>query len=441
MVTTLFVGLDVGTTATKAVAFSETGEPVATGSASTRWAMTPTGAETTAQDLLSSATAALAALLDDCPRGTIAGVGVTGLAESGVLTDRSGARIGPVIAWHDTRDQAELDELRAGFGDDFSAVTGLPLRQQWSLTKHRWLTRHVPEVAAAVRRFNVPEWIVKALGGEEATEQSLASRTGWLDLAQRHWWSPILEWSGAAESLMPPLVTAGTPLGQVSAAAGLDRLAGAVLTVAGHDHQVAAIGAGASGAGDQLDSCGTAEALVRTIVPGLEPDVVGSLADLGITVGWHAAADHWCLLGATQGGLALQRILAMLGHPREELDRAALALTNQSVCVDAPPFGRIGITGIGDDVSPAGVWRAALEAVTDQVAELHDAMTAASGPHRSFVVTGGWSTSPALMAVKRRRFGAITVARVSEAGARGAALLAGVAAGAATSTDAFPACV
>ena len=441
MATTLLVGLDVGTTTTKAVAFSDTGEPVATGSASTPWTVTPTGAETTAQDLLDSATTALAALLSDCPPGHIAGLGVTGLAESGVLVDRSGSSVAPVIAWHDTRDGVELAELRAGFEDEFAATTGLPLRQQWSLTKHRWLTRHVPEVTAAVRRFNVPEWIVKALGGEEATEQSLASRTGWRDLAGRRWWPEALDWSGAAESLMPPLVTAGTALGRVSADAALGRLTGAALTVAGHDHQVAAIGANAAGVGDQLDSCGTAEALVRTVVPGLDRDVVGGLANAGITVGWHAAADHWCLLGATQGGLALGRILAMLGHPRDELDRAALAVSSPSVRVNAPAFGRIDIHGIGDDASPAQVWLAALETVTDQAAELHDAMTAASGPHRSFVVTGGWSTSQALLEVKRRRFGAITVASITQTGARGAALLAGLAAGATTSADAFPACV
>ena len=175
--------------------------------------------------------------------------------------------------------------------------------------------------------------------------------------------------------------------------------------------------------------------------PGSTATSSRGLADAGITVGWHAAADHWCLLGATQGGLALGRILAMLGHPRDELDRAALAVSSPSVRVNAPAFGRIDIHGIGDDASPAQVWLAALETVTDQAAELHDAMTAASGPHRSFVVTGGWSTSQALLEVKRRRFGAITVAPITQTGARGAALLAGLAAGATTSADAFPACV
>ncbi len=111
------------------------------------------------------------------------------LGESGVLLDQRGEPVAPVIAWHDTRDHAELEHLRHAItAQDFAAMTGLPLRQQWSLTKHRWLLDNVPAARSAVRRLNVAEWIVRGLGGEEATEQSLASRTGWLRLAQRSWW-------------------------------------------------------------------------------------------------------------------------------------------------------------------------------------------------------------------------------------------------------------
>lgn len=427
----LFIGLDVGTSSAKAVAFTTGGQAVAAGQAGTPWTFTDTGAEVAAGDLLTSAKSALAQLLAQCPPGPVAGIGITGIAESGVLVDGAGEPVAPVIAWHDTRDDAELAELRDAFpGDVFSATTGLPLRQQWSITKHLWLHRHSPSARTAVRRFNVGEWLVRALGGDEATEQSLASRTGWLDLHRRRWWPEALEWAHAPESLMPPVVTAGTPLGTVHPDAGLDRLTGAVLTVAGHDHQVAAIGAGAAGPGDQLDSCGTAEALVRTVTPGLAAEQVVELTGRGITVGWHASADHWCLLGATQGGLALQRILGALGHSRDDLDRAALDEDAPAVRVDAPAFGKVAITGIGDAVTPGQVWRAALDTVTDQVADLHEAMTAASGAHRAFVVTGGWATSPALMAIKRRRFGAVTPAAVEQAGALGAAMLAAKAAGA-----------
>jgi sugar (pentulose or hexulose) kinase len=430
---TYFVGLDVGTQTSKAVVLTESGEMVANGRAATPWTVTDSGAELDATALLHAAIAAVHRALDGCPAGSVAGLGVASLAESGVLLDRAGAPVAPVIAWHDTRDHAELESLRNAFSpEQFSSVTGLPMRQQWSLTKHRWLVDHVPSTRAAVRRLNVAEWIVRSLGGEEATEQSLASRTGWLRLAERSWWQETMEWAGARESLMPALVTAGTPLGRISADAADPRLAGAVLTVAGHDHQAAAIGVGAGGPGDELDSCGTAEALVRTIRPGLAPMAIVELANAGITTGWHAVADHWCLLGATQGGLALQRVLALLGKTTAdlpELDAAALALPTPGVRVVAPPFGSLDIVGIGDGMGPAHVWRAALESVTDQAAAVHDAMSTLSGPHRTLVATGGWSRSRALLALRRNRFGEVTRPDVDEAGARGAALLAAHAAG------------
>lgn len=439
MRSTLFVGLDVGTTTSKAVVFTEDGKPVASGRADTPWTLAATGAELDANALLAATKSAIAEALADCPHGEIGGLGVASMAESGVLLDSRGTPVAPMIAWHDTRDDAELARLGDTIAPQyFSAMTGLPFRQQWSLTKHRWLLDNVPETHNAVRRLNVAEWIVHGLGGEEATEQSLASRTGWLRLAQRSWWNDTLEWSGAREGLMPPLGTAGTPLGRVSPDAGIGRLTGAVLTVAGHDHQAAVIGAGADGPGDELDSCGTAEALVRTIAPGLPPLVVAELAAAGVTVGWHAVADHWCLLGATQGGLALQRILGLLGKDRADLpalDAAAVALAAPTLQVLAPPFGRLDILGIADGDGPAHLWRAALESVTEQAVVIHDAMSAVSGAHQNLVLTGGWSRSAGLIAVKRRRLGELVQADVNEAGARGAAALAARAANNSASAD------
>jgi sugar (pentulose or hexulose) kinase len=49
--------------------------------------------------------------------------------------------------------------------------------------------------------------------------------------------------------------------------------------------------------------------------------------------------------------------------------------------------------------------------------------------HRNFIVTGGWARSEALLEIKRRAFGQLTHPNVGEAGARGAAMFSGVAAG------------
>ena len=427
----LYLGLDVGTSSSKVVAFDARGRAVASGSAPTPWSDAQGVAELAPAALLDAVRTALRQVLTGLTPGSIAGLGVASFAESGVLLDRHGSPLGPIVPWHDTRDAAELTALGAEIGANrFSAATGLPLWQQWSLTKHRWLRTHRPETRDAVRRLNVAEWVVHALGGEPASEQSLASRTGWLRLAERTWWDETLEWSGLPVGALPPLVTAGTALGRVSTDAGLPELTGAVLTVAGHDHQAAAIGVGAAGPGDELDSCGTAEALVRSVPPGLPPDVVTQLTEGGITVGWHAAGDTWCLLGGTQGGLTLRRVLRLLGRGGDlpALDREALARPPSSFRVVAPPFGRLDVLDLAD-ADPADVWRAALEEVTAQAGAVHDRMTAASGPHRELVVTGGWAHSQGLLAVKRERLGPLRLPEVAEAGARGAASLAARAAG------------
>jgi sugar (pentulose or hexulose) kinase len=439
----LIVGLDVGTTTSKAVVFTTDGHPVGEGKSVTPWIVTPHGAEMDAGELLASAREALRQAVAEAPDGRVLAVGVTSMGESGVLLNAHGVPLAPIIAWHDSRDSAEVRDLTATLGEDrFAGHTGLPLRGQWSLTKHRWLLAHHPQTREAVRRLNIAEWVVRGLGGEESAEQSLASRTGWLELAGRRWWPEALEWSGAARSLMPDLVTAGTPLGSVSAEVGIPRLTGAVLTVAGHDHQAATVGADASGPGDELDSCGTAEALVRTVPAGLvDTAAVATLARGGITTGWHVLADRWCLLGGTQGGLALQRVLGLLGRTSNglaELDREALARDAHTVAVTGVEADELRISGITNGVGPADLWRAALEAVTVQAEQVHSAMSAVVGGHQALVVTGGWSRSEALLEVKRRVLGPLRNPAVAEAGARGAALLAGMAAGVYAGREQFP---
>src|SRR5262245_33165023 len=105
---TYFVGLDVGTQTCKAVVLNEAGEAAAHGRASTPWTVTTTGSELDATALLHAATSAVRQALDGCPAGRIAGLGVASLAESGILLDHAGRPVAPVIAWHDTRDHAEL---------------------------------------------------------------------------------------------------------------------------------------------------------------------------------------------------------------------------------------------------------------------------------------------------------------------------------------------
>jgi sugar (pentulose or hexulose) kinase len=440
----LLVGIDVGTTLCKAaVVRAADGAEVAHGTARTPWTEVPTGAELAPERLLEAALAATAAALEQAPAGPVAGVGVTSMAETGVLLDRAGRPVAPAIAWHDARGEAEAARLGAALGADrFSARTGLPLRPLWSVAKYAWLKANHPAVADAVRWLGVAEWVVHGLGGEQVAELSLASRTGLLDLERRAWWDEAVAWAGAPPGLLADLVQAGSPAGRAGGDR-LPRLAGAALTVAGHDHLSASVGAGATRPGDLFDSCGTAEALIRAVPPPVAPADVRRLVAAQVTVGWHVLPGRHALLGASRAGLALRRFLALLGVD----DRARPALDDQAAAV--PPgsrglavrdvFGdRSTLEGIGGDPSPALVWRAALEAVAERAVELRAHIESVAGPSRRLVLAGGWSNNPAARSVKRAMLGPFDRPPVAQAGARGAALLAGIAAGRFAGIDDLP---
>ena len=316
--------------------------------------------------------------------------------------------------------------------------TGLPLWTQWSLTKHRWLIDHVPAARGAVRRYNIAEWVARSLGARPVTELSLASRTGWLDLATARPWAESMAWSGAPERLLGELVRAGTPVGTALCRGDLAAVNGATLTIAGHDHQAAVVGVGSTGAGDELDSCGTAEAFVRTVAPGLDPTTIAVLTKAGVTVGWHVIDHRWSLLGATQGGLILGRVQAGLG-----VDRAGLAALDAAALSAADHPATLQVTDDADVVivpgaDPGQVWRAATRLVTAQAKQLCDTLDRASGPRRELVVAGGWTHSAMLMAAKAAALGPLRTAVTTEAGARGAAFLAGLASGAYSSYADIP---
>jgi sugar (pentulose or hexulose) kinase len=404
---TAFAGLDVGTTSSKAVVYDSNGVVLGSGRAATTWDDGPDGVQTDAETLCRSAFDALSAAAAAADVA-IGAVGITSMGESGILVDARERPLAPVIAWHDGRDGDEVADLAATIGADaFGGIAGKPLRGQFSLTKHRWLRTHVPACRDATTRFDVGGWVVRRLGGDAVIELSLAGRTGWLDVAARDWWDDALQWSGAERALMPPLVAAGVPVGRITTDAVSPHLRGAVLTLAGHDHQASALGAGATGQGRELDSSGTAEALVRTVAPVPSRADVARLAAAGITTDPSIEAGHWSLLGGTEGGLAQLRALERLGATLAELDAAAKR---------------------GDGAGAE--WRAVVAAAADEALALHQAMDDVVGPATMVVVTGGWRHSAEVMRAKASRFGPLEVSTVGEAGSLGAAILAARAGGA-----------
>jgi sugar (pentulose or hexulose) kinase len=435
------IGLDVGTTRIKGLLLGLDGVALAEAERLTPWVTDAAGTHADAAGLAAAArdVVARAAEAPEGERARVVGIGVTGMGEAGVLLDGAGGPLAPVLAWHDRR--GDVEAIRAAVGEEaFGRHVGMVLDSQPSLPKILWLRREVPDARRAVRFCSVPEWVVVCLGGQPVSELSLASRTGLLDLGTAAPWSAARELIGG--DLLNDVVQAGSPAGVADGTAP-EAVRGATLTIAGHDHQAAALAVGAARDGALLDSLGTAEALVRCVRGPLGTDTVARLVGGRITVGWGVVPGHWSVLLGLRSGMVLEQLAAVLGafdrDARLELGRLALEVAAAAGAGTRPVLhefdGQTYLGPLASGLSPAGVWAAAVEdliAASDRGAAL---IAAEVGPHTDVVLSGGWSRNPAVAEAKRRQFPRVRTSELGEAGAVGAAYLAAVAAGFAAVPD------
>ena len=250
-VSDLLLGIDVGTSACKAAVVDADGAERAHGQAPTPWQRVAHRRRDRPPRAVRRGARGGARGARRRARGArVRGVGVTGMAETGVLLDAHGAPLAPAIAWHDARggDGGRGARARDRRAARSSARPACPSPRCAARRSCAGSPSNAPGTRAARRWLNVGEWVVRGLGGDEVAELSLASRTGLLDLARRRRRSlDALAWTGLRDDLLPERVLAGTPAGRAGDA--LPGAAGAVLTVAGHDHLGAGVGRRGRGPG------------------------------------------------------------------------------------------------------------------------------------------------------------------------------------------------
>jgi sugar (pentulose or hexulose) kinase len=421
MTAALFVGVDVGTTSVKCVAFDRHGGERGSAAAPTPWVARRGGVETTGDDLVGTA---LSVVADACAgTDSVAAIGITGMAESGVLLDSTGAATSPVLRWDDPRTDDTADALYGRIGPAaFSERTGLPPTGRTTLAKLHWET--TVGGCGGVSWLGVPELLAHRLGAARVSERSLASRTGGYDVLADVWLPEHLDAAGLAGLRLPDLCSAGDVVGRVRSDAPV--APGAALVVAGHDHVCAAVGAGVPGDDWVGDSMGTGEALVRAVdLSAVEPTLVTRLVADGMTVGRHVLPGRLAVSRGLGSGLILRRALHLVGlaeHPaagpeRRALDEAAREVAHPpSLAADAEWT----VTGLRPEV----VWRAALDLVARRAAEGLAALDTLLGPHAGVVACGGWLRSAVVRETKAAAIGPYEWASMAEPGAFGAAVLA-----------------
>ena len=441
------LGLDVSTTATKAVLVDETRSVAGIGSAEYTFnAPRPRWSEQDPRLWWDGAVAAIRAALTDAavPGAEVVAVGLTGQMHGLVLLDAAGQVLRPAILWNDQRTDAECDLIRRLVGAERlirlagnDALTGL------TAPKLMWVRNHEPEVWGRAAHMLLPKDYVRLqLTGEYAMDKADGSGTLLFDLADRTWSSEIV---GALEidlGWLPPTWEGPETTGAIGPAAAdaTGLRAGTPVVAGGGDQSANAVGVGAVRPGVMALSLGTSGVVFgATDRPVVEPRGRVHAFCHAVPGRWHQMS----VMLSAAGSLRWFRDAVAPGIGFEELVAdAARAPAGSDGCYFLPylsgersphpdPLARGAFIGLTVRHDRRHMARAVLEGVAFGLRDGLDLMLAAGMPVPTQIRASGGGTASALWRqILADVLGAeIATVSTTEGAAYGAGLLAAVGAG------------
>lgn len=297
---TMTLGIDVSTTAVKALLVDGRGRVVGQASAPlTLSSPRPLWSEQQPADWWAACVASVRAALatSGVAAASVAAVGLTGQMHGLVALDADGNVLRPAILWNDQRTAAQCDEIRARVGRErLIQITGNDALTGFTAPKLLWVAEHEPEVYARIRHFLLPkDYLRFRLTGDYAMDKADGSGTILFDLRARDWSPDILAALGIPAEWAPPTFEGPMATGGVSALAATETglIAGTPVVAGGGDQAAGAVGVGATREGIAALTLGTSGVVFATTdTPLIEPQ--GRLHAF-----CHAIPDRWHLMGVT----------------------------------------------------------------------------------------------------------------------------------------------
>jgi xylulokinase len=428
----LLLGIDLGTSSIKANAIDRHGRSIGIGVAATPFVDGEHGVDMTITALFDAVQNAVAGLGVLASR--VAAVGVASMGETGTLIGPDGPGELPLVAWHDDRGSEIVRELIHEFGvDEIQRRTGRRPRSVTSVAKLGWLLRNGH--SAGGTWTGVAGATLWKLTGAIAQEESLAASSGAFNPVSGEYDREILATLGLNSLGWAPVHRAGAKLGHVSrlGAAWSGLPAGIPVTIAGHDHPVGVIGSGGDST-EVIDSMGTGEPLVvpwdastSTEAHPAWPDQMG---DLTITP-WPGTERFMLLWETLRPGLALRHLQQAMRVDRGDIEFSSIQVDAEPL--ELPQLLAMQEGEISADLlsrSPEKSWAATLEGYARAAAHAEENLRALADVTGTTLLIGGGLRSRRWLEAKLRRAQyPVEMAEEREAVSRGAALLAGVAAG------------
>lgn len=388
-------------------------------------------------------------VMKDRPVSQLAGIGITSMAESGLLLDRrTGEEKSYILPWFDTCSQPQADRIsQAGDAAERFRKTGLTNSFKLGLAKILWLRDRDPNIIDENTVWlSASGYIAYRLSGELAFDYSLAARTYAFRIDQKKWDADWLKEFGLTERLFPDALPAGTVIGKVrrDVAEETGLTEGIPVVIGGHDHVCAALAVGAIHPGTVYDSMGTAETLVGT----LEEKELGEREfRSGLSFGCHIAPGRYFWMGGNPAsGGSVEWLRPMLSDDTLSYEQVLEWLTR---CKDEPtgilyfPYlsgsgapvrdsrAKAAFIGLVKDHHKGDLIKAVLEGTSYQLEAIREEAEQIAG-HRieRLLVIGGGTRNRTWLQIKADVLNCeLDVPSIAEATLMGAAMAAGWGAG------------
>ena len=298
----LSLGIDLGTTGTKAVLVDDRAAVVASATREHRLSTPKPGwSEQDPEWWWQSTTEAVRAVLEMVPNGPkrVRGIGLSGQMHGLVMVDATGDVLRPCILWNDQRSAPQCDRVERELGvPRLVELIGNRVLPGFTAPKILWCREHEPELERRATTHLLPkDWLRFRMSGTRATEVSDASGTALFDCAKRTWSGAMLDALRISPDTMPTVAesTIVTARLSESAASALGLPSGIPSVGGAGDPAASAIGAGIHREGAVSVTIGTSGVAFATC------DSFRAAAQGEVHAFCHAVPGRWHVMGVMLG--------------------------------------------------------------------------------------------------------------------------------------------